>query len=143
MDYCSVEDIESRFLNIDFTSNTSVSTADVESFISLNSAEIDGRLESDYTVPITGTQSLQIIQKICIYLTLSDVHEILEQKLTLEKGATLMSKTCADKAEKMLRAIEDGAMTLSDAESLASDAFVNSNNVAGILPVMKKDTRQW
>jgi phage gp36-like protein len=143
MGYCTVENIEARFLNIDFTSSTSVTTSDVEAFIDLNTAEIDGRLESDYEVPITGTKSLLIVQKICELLTTADVHDILEQKLTLEKGQKSQGEKYRDMANKMLSSIEDGIMTLTDAVSLASDAFVNSNNVSGVEFTFKKDTRQW
>jgi phage gp36-like protein len=143
MGYCTVEDIEKRFLNIDFTTSTSVSTSDVEAFISLNSAEIDGRLESVYEIPITGTKALLIVQKICEFLTLADVQEILDQKGMGNDDVKTTSQKYREIAEKMLISIENGVLALTDAVSLATDAFINSNNSSNISFVIKKDTRQW
>jgi hypothetical protein len=143
MGYCTVEQIEARFLNIDFTTSTSVTTSDVDSFINLNTAEIDGRLESVYETPITGAKSLLIVQKICEFMTRADVQEILDQKGVGEKEGKSVAEKYREVAEKMLDAIEEGVLALTDAVSLATDAFINSNNASSITQVMKKDTRQW
>lgn len=143
MAYCTVEDIEKRFLSIDFTTTTSVTTSDVEAFIELNTAEIDGRLDGIYSVPITGTKSLKIVQKICEFLTIADVHEILDQKNKREKGDISVADGYREKAEQMLEAIEQGSMSLSDAESLASSGFVNYNVDNAIEFTFKKGVRHW
>jgi phage gp36-like protein len=144
MAYCLATDVERRFPECDFTTLTTVTTSDVEAWIDINTAEIDGRLEDAYTTPITGTKSLLIVKKICEFMTMADVEEVLAQKgIGEDKQKKTMAERHRDAAEKMLKAIEDGLLALPDAESISSSSFANSNVDGSVTAVMKKDTRQW
>lgn len=125
-----------------FTASTVPTSTNINDMISVNSARIDGRLGKKYTTPITGTESLKIVKRICEILTASQVDDILQQ-LIPAKEKTDRPIEYRKEAEELLKGIEEGTLILSDAADITGDMFYNYNVENSITAVMKKDTRQW
>jgi len=142
-DYCTVANVEARIKGITFSGSTAITSTEVGDFITTNSAVIDGRLNAVYEVPITGTVSLAIVKKICIYLTLPEVLEVLDDGLGRAKNDETSSIDYRDLANQMLNKLETGELALTDATPKTSNDFFNSNVNDSVEPVMEKDTVQW
>lgn len=142
MAYCLLADIEKHYMGTTFTASTVPTSTNINDMISVNSARIDGRLGKKYTTPITGTESLKIVKRICEILTASQVDDILQQ-LIPAKEKTDRPIEYRKEAEELLKGIEEGTLILSDAADITGDMFYNYNVENSITAVMKKDTRQW
>lgn len=71
--YCSVADVQSRLTNYEITATSSLTTTQVLAFITTISASMDARLRRMYTLPITNTEDLQLLNGICADLTTSEL----------------------------------------------------------------------
>lgn len=143
MSYCLVADVEILFKNIDFTTSTSVLTADVEALIDLNSAVMDGRVSSRYVTPITGAESLKIMKRVCSWLTAADVDEIIRKGSVSADERVTRAETYRKMAYDILDKIESGELLLADASSSSADVFVNKLYNDAVEPEVDKDKVQW
>lgn len=139
-DYCTVSDIEARLKGMTFSTSTVITTAQCGDFITTNSAVIDGRLNAVYEIPITGTSSLAIVKKICIYMTLAEVKDILNDGIGKEDEE---EKDYLAIANSMLDKLEAGELELTDATAKTSNDFYNYNVENSKEAVVEKDETQW
>ena len=139
-DYCTVANVEARIKGIIFATDTVIKRTEVEGFITGNSAVIDSRINTLYSVPVTGTVSLEIVKKICVYLTLAEIMPVIEQGLSKEDITTI---DYIGRANDMLEKIESGETDLIDASKRTSSNFYNYNVTNSIEPVVEKDETQW
>jgi len=141
-DYCLVSDIENWFPGVTFDNTTTkISKNFVRNLITRHSAYIDTRLANAYTVPITGSNSLQLVKEICEYFTIADVENILNTGLG--RISDLVKKDYRKLGEQKLKSIENGETELTDAQSNSSSDFYNNNVENSIEFTVKKETKQW
>jgi phage gp36-like protein len=147
MAYALVTDIEGEFKNIDFDTNTLVSTADVDRFIAQADALINSYVGMRYSVPITaGTDAVSLMQMYCTVLVADRIKKILEVKQTTNSAANQETRGAFGTREVLagLLAIKNGDMKLDGATLLTSPGGFSSYNVANsIEPQFEKDTEQW
>lgn len=140
-EYCCVSDVASEFRDITFDDNSVVTKAEVNEFISRQSAIIDGILSTKYTVPITGTISLIIMKELCALMVAGKVDRILRLR-TGEKGQNSgrdFAKEAKDIMDKLLKDV----LVLSDADAKNQSRITSYNVANSIEPVMEKETDQW
>lgn len=131
MGYCAVADIQARFKNVTFATGTVPTLQQVTDWIAQTSAIMDGRLGLRFQVPVTGTNSLLILNNICADLVSEYVHDVLSSKGVFEpvdqtpggkaKGTT--GNKDLDDIDKILQ----GLILLSDAVRLSGNAGVRSH----------------
>ncbi len=79
MAYTTVAQVKSMFRSLKIESaNTAVITSEVDGWISAQDAIIDAKLGSYYETPITGTESLKIIELISRYKVAHIIKTVLE-----------------------------------------------------------------
>lgn len=151
MTFAISTDIESEFRNIVFGSgsNAAISTAEVDEFLTQTDALINGILKPKYELPITGSNSLEILKKIEIDFVAFRVSKI----LNLKKSIPLPDKTIVQdlnngfaykESKKLLDAIFEGKFVLPDADLLTgSSGLSDFNSANSIEPIWKRDTKQW
>lgn len=140
--YCSVENIQTWFPKVTFDGDTKITPDDIERLIKNNSATIDGSLKDEYDTPISGQYSLAQVQKICEYLTIADVNEIVDRGLG-DKGENIKPTDYRSLAMDLLKKISEGDIELIDAVKLTSADFSSFNYDNSIESVIKKDKTQW
>ena len=141
-DYCEVSDIEAWFPGIKFSSETKATLTWVGNLISRHSATIDGRLYAKYTVPITGSTALAIVQEICEFLVIADVDEVMNTGIG--RGTeTSPAVDYRDLANKKLDKLESGELVLIDGSTSTSNDFANYNEDNSIDPIIERDKTQW
>ena len=80
MSYATVEEIRSMFRDLDDTSEAAITTAEIQLFLDNNTAIIDAKIGTLYTLPITlidNPLSFPILKQIQMFLVASVVDEIL------------------------------------------------------------------
>lgn len=99
MAYTDAAKVKSMFRDFSSSTTPAVTDGEITAFIAEHDAVIDGSLKGVYAIPITGTKSLKIIEKISRNLTAGVVDEILnsygeaDKKPEYEKrGKRLLSK---------------------------------------------------
>lgn len=116
MAYCSKDDVESDFKDIEFTDSTKVTSGEVTSITEQESAYIDSMISSRYVVPVTGDNSLLVLKKICIALSSDRVRNILITKTGKDElDQDTKGMIAVSRARKDLQAIQDGTLRLIDA----------------------------
>ena len=141
-DYCTVAQIEVYFPSVTFSTTTKVTLASVEALITTKSLYIDARLNVRYETPITGANSLIIIQEICEWLVISQLEPILKTGLG-RRGDAIPPIDYKAKADKKLTEHESSKADLPDASSRSGDEFKNYNEDNEIDPIFERDTDQW
>ena len=143
MAYATYQDVIDEFKNID-TTNGRITNAKITTWISQAEAYIDGRLSLLYTTPITGTNSLLIVQQISIGLVAQRVARILETKSITPKGDQYIPKDLIKDAEAKLKLIVERKLKLSDAEEISEGAGVKSYSSSNTVErVFKQGVEQW
>lgn len=75
--YCSVADVQLLFLNTDNWQTLKANNVLWETMIADAAQDIDRALEPYYVVPITGTNSLELMRFINKHMAASSIHEML------------------------------------------------------------------
>ncbi len=140
--YCTVANLEKFLPDVTFDATSKIKETEVLEFISGHSATIDSRVNANYVTPITGTQALLVVKKICEYLSIADVGPIVIGGFG-EATDEATPKDYAKEAMDMLDKIESGELDLVDASKRTGVNFYNYNRVNDITPKMKKETTQW
>jgi len=131
--YCTVEEVGSDFKNITFSATSTVTDAEVQSFIDQESAFIDSMICSAYVVPITGAMSLLILKRIAIFLSADRVRHVLYTKTGKDdkdqdtKGLKSLSRDPRGDLKK----IQDGTLKLGDAIALTDNIGFDTGDVPG------------
>lgn len=126
--------------------STAFTTTKCQALIDTHSARVDGRLAGLFTVPITGTTALLILQGLVSDLVTADALDLVTEAGSADKDH--MHKRAEDlrkRAETELTRIADGEMSLVDADPVGSGSgsFRSYNADNSIEPVFKRATRQW
>lgn len=128
MAYCTNTEVQNECKGLDYNSSSAITTTKVDAFIGQADAYIDSRLGLRYVTPITGAGALLVVKMISTYLVADRVQSILK---TLTGNAqrdqnNIPEDTLGKKAERMIKAILAGEMTLSDATLVSSSEGVHS-----------------
>lgn len=147
MAYCTVAEVESDFKNLDFKTNTLVTSADVTQFITEADALINSYVGMKYEVPVAGgSGALGLLKLFSRTLVADRVKKILEVKQVQNTAANQDVRGAYSTRDviKALEQIKKGELSLEGASPLVSGGGFYSNNYAnGVDPVFKKDERQW
>lgn len=135
--YCSTSDIQAEIKKLPLDATTPVTTDQVTEFIDQESARINSYITARYTLPISGTESLLFLKRICIALVTWRVSDILSTRKTqmLPNGMIsqdLSGATAYKQAVKDLKALAKGDIKLPDesvSNSTPGKAFFSSNNL--------------
>jgi phage gp36-like protein len=144
--YSTAAQIESMFKDVNFgNKNSKVTSAEVGVFITEADALIDSYVGQKYVVPVTGTSSLALMQKLSRMLVTHQVKLILQTKdADPEVNQSTHGGTLESQALKVLKAIAEGTAVLSDATPVDSGGGVASYNVTNSIDyTFKVDTDQW
>jgi hypothetical protein len=135
MAYCTVTDISSRFKSLLISSDTAVTTT-----------EVDGRIGKRYVTPVDPSDSpisTAILQLICIWFVVAEVEPIVGQAPVKDSKGESRQKTFHEMAEDALAKIESGQTMLPDAEAVSSNTLSSYNVTNSVEAVFQKCRRQW
>ena len=83
--YLTADDVRGELKNINFTTNTNITGAQLDDLVDRTQADVDGWIAVRYTVPIipaTMPQSALVLKDICIKLAASRIDRILRNNGT-------------------------------------------------------------
>jgi phage gp36-like protein len=147
MTYAVVDDIAREFNSIEFTTTSSVTSDDVQSFIDQNTSLIDQYLAPVYLLPIVSVKALDVLKRIQIALVAARVAAIVNIKQNNQPALAkqeLNKRNYADWAMMHLKELANRTLYLEGAELINSDygmeSYTLSNN---IYPEFEKGVKQW
>lgn len=147
MGYCAVEDVQTDFKKIDFSSAGAVVSSDmVEDWIDQESELINSYICNRYKVPVSDVKSpasYMILKRIAIFLVSERVKNKIEVKTGIsQKDSEEKSPNYSRTPLSDLKSISDGKIHLRDAELLSS--AVGSFNIDSCdQPVFDVTKQQW
>lgn len=148
MAYATTTEITDEFKKLDILSVDSiVDSAKVTRFIDEATAEIDTFLSSKYEIPVTGSNALLFLKKICIDLVSFRIVKIISIKKAVPQSKNayqeILEGKFYDEAMDKLKMLAKGELVLPDAVALSSGSIRSYNVKNNTTPVFKKDERQW
>lgn len=147
MGYCTYQDVQADFKNIQFAAGQFVTDTAVTQFIVEASALIDSYVGGRYATPITGTQALALCSLYCRTLVADRVRGILAVKQQVATDANQQVKSDGFSTKDVMKALNDiknGDSTLIDAILNNASASMYSNNFErGVSAKFHKNRRQW
>jgi hypothetical protein len=144
--YCTNTEVASDFKNITFSATSTVTDTEVDEFIAQESAFIDSMICSVYQVPITGTNSLLLMKKICLHLVADRVRHVLYTKTGQDNKDqdTKGLKSLSRDPRGDLKKIQDGTLKLGDAIALTTNIGFDTGDVPGCSEmVFDVKRQQW
>lgn len=148
MTYAVAADIQGELKGITFTTTTSVTLATVTEMIAQESAVIDQYLSTQYVTPVTDTEAIKTLKKICIDFVALRVEKVLKHsndsndKGFVQEASTVMSYK---ESLKLLKMFSDGTISLAGAERITGKGSIMSisPDQNSTERVFKKDEKQW
>ena len=122
--YCSVQDLESYFLNKEFKCGDYLTNGKAESFIYSDAAIIDAVIKSRYSLPITDTNDLVILKTINEKMVVGTIDDIFREKNA--EGQFERGRNTRKEALDMLKQIKDGELVLN---GTGSTSVIKFNNI--------------
>lgn len=146
MGYCTQTDIEAEFKEIVFSGSSAVTTTELAEWIDQESAYIDGRVGLRYVVPVTATNALKVLKRICLFRVSQRVKNVIEvkaevdQKRSEEKYIQNKVMTPNDDLDLIIK----GLLLLEGASLKSTKTGFNSFNVdKGVKNVFDVRKQQW
>lgn len=148
MGYCTAEDVQAEFKNLELTTTGFVTSETVDTFITEASALIDSKVGRRWVIPVTGNaESLALLSLFCRTLVADRVRGILANKQQTNTDPNKVVKSDGYSVRDVMKALEDirlGNMVLPGAELLNSNASMFSNNSSmNVQPRFRKGYKQW
>lgn len=144
--YASVNDVKSEFKNLTISTDTPITTSEVNSFIDQEEAYVNSRLSGLYEIPITGTESLKIMKMITVWCVADRIREIMQVKNISEpkvQQGTRAGGSCK-RAREILKELRSRDTVLEDAVFKSTDGGFDSFTVQqGLENKFKKNVDQW
>lgn len=122
--YCSVQDLESYFLNKEFKCGDYLTNGKAESFIYSDAAIIDAVIKSRYSLPITNTNDLVILKTINEKMVVGTIDDIFREKNA--EGQFERGRNTRKEALDMLKQIKDGDLVLN---GTGATSVIKFNNI--------------
>lgn len=131
--YCTNTEVASDFKNITFSATSTVTDTEVDEFIAQESAFIDSMICSVYQVPVTGTNALLLLKKICLHLVADRVRHVLYTKTGQDNKDqdTKGLKSLSRDPRGDLKKIQEGTLKLGDAVALTTNIGFDTGDVPG------------
>lgn len=124
MAYCLNSDVQAQIKDITFTTTTKITLAEIDAVIVQSDAYIDARLNTIYTVPVSGVASLALLKLVSQNYSSAEVWRRFHPA-NLTAGETSLSTQWEKKASSILTDIIDGTIQLVDAIPLGIVARSN------------------
>lgn len=134
--YCTVEDIESYYLNKSFKCGDYLTNGKAKEFIIADAALINSALRVRHTLPITDTDDLLILKQINEKMVVGTIDDIFREKT--EDGKFERGRDTRKEALALLKQIKDGDLVLNSTGTTPVLKFndVNSDD-ATVVPRFK------
>jgi phage gp36-like protein len=152
MPYCAETDIEAEIKGLVLSTGSLPTLAQVTAFIDQESARMDSYITTRYALPITGTESLKALKRICIALVTWRVSDIIStrKQQSLPNGMIsqdLSGATAYKQAIKDLESMAKGLLKLPDQATSNSSAgasyFASGNSDTSYEKIFEVDKKQW
>lgn len=118
MAYCAVSDVQPFFPQVQFNAQTPVTLTDVTALCNVEIPNyIDRRLSKFYQVPITGSNSLQLLNTVAKKLVASEIAARLMMSGAMQESA--VGKGWRAEAEAVLKDLGNSVIVLDDAVVVA------------------------
>lgn len=147
MGYATLENVQSEFKDMVFTSTTTVTDADVNEFLAEADAYINSTLSKRYEVPIAESyaDARLILRMYSRLLVAERVRKILAVKQETNSGANQQVRGMMSTADiiKDLKSYADGEKDLTGVDSNSGQNPFSATAGFGVEPVFKKDKVQW
>lgn len=143
--YCNLDDIKADFGKVDFTATSKVTSDQVESFITSESAYIDAYISSKYKTPVdenNSPQSFALLKRICIFRVSDRIRNILEIK-TANQNINQDVKSQTRSPSDDLKMIIDGKLRLSDCELATTDDGLSFGVIDQAYKPFNLNDQQW
>lgn len=124
MPYCTVEDLESYYLNKAFKCGDYLTNGKADGFILSDAAIIDAALRTRYSLPITNTNDLLILKSINERMVVGTIDDIFRERT--EDGSFERGRNTRKDALDMLKQIKEGDIIL---EGSSKSSVMKFNNV--------------
>ena len=150
--YCTTADIEAEIKALSLSASSIPTTTQVTEFIDQESARIDSYLSSRYTTPISGTESLLIVKRLCIALVSWRVSDIISTRKVSQLPNGMISQdlsgaTAYKQAMKDLELYRKGLISLPDSTvanaSAGKSGFASGNSDAQYESQFDVNEKQW
>jgi hypothetical protein len=134
--YCTVEDLESYFLNKSFNCGDYLTNGKADGFILCDAAIIDAALKTRYSLPITNTNDLMILKSINERMVVGTIDDIFREKNA--DGQFERGRNTRKEALDMLKQIKDGDMVLESTGNTSAIKFNTTDSDGNeVLPRFK------
>lgn len=124
MNYCTVENLESYYLNKTFKCGDYLTNGKADCFILSDNAIINASLRTRYTLPITNTEDLIILKTINEMMVVGTIDDIFREKN--DDGSFERGRNTRKTALDMLKQIKNGDIILN---SSAANSVMKFNNI--------------
>ena len=145
--YTCVEEIQSDFKDLTFSTTSNVSIEDCTGFIRESDALINAYVGARYTVPVTtgeGSRLLKLLSRSLVTARIKRIMEVKQDKSTDANQNVVGVLLSPTMVMKILSDIRDNKLNLAGAASLVSGSGFYSSNVSNsVEPVIKKNDKQW
>lgn len=147
-DYCTESDILENMRGVDFNSQSAVTDTALGNMITQESQFMDGFIQGRYNLPLTDSDALTFLKKICIDLVVYRVTKVLQPKdqlpLPSDKARQDISTGSAYRVViQMLKSVKDGSCPLPNTPVKSIKLFSSEAVDQGWEGVIKKDEQQW
>jgi len=142
MAYSTNQNVQDEFKSINVTDGK-ITTTKIDTMITQADAYINGRIGLVYEVPVTGSESLEILKEISIGIVVQRISRILELKSITPKGDQYIPKDLIKKAEDRLQMIVDRLLLLSDATEIAVAGVSSYSNSNEVIRCFDQAKQQW
>lgn len=154
VDYCTVSNIQSNFVKIDFSTDTTVTSKKVKELISDYSNQLDSRLSYKYVMPVVEAASpsaFAICKQIVQYFVTAEIEDIITRGRALtsqdskpNNNQEPRSIRWNKRAEKLINQLENGELTFIDVQKVSESKIFSSNTGKPQYdPVFRKECDQW
>ena len=124
--YCTVQDLESYFLNRSFKCGDYLTNGKADAFILADTVIIDASLRVRYTLPITDTDDLILLKTLNEWMVVGTIDDIFREKK--EDGSFERGRNTRKSALDMLKQIKNGDILLNSSSSTSVMKFNNVNS---------------
>jgi phage gp36-like protein len=119
--YCTVEDLESYFLNKEFKCGDYLTNGKADGFILDDGALIDATIKSRYSLPVTDTNDLMILKSINTKMVVGTIDDIFREKNA--EGQFERGRNTRKEALELLKQIKEGDLILDGVENTSVMKF--------------------
>lgn len=124
--YCTVEDLESYYLNKEFKCGDYLTNGKADGFILDDGALIDAIIKARYSLPVTNTNDLMILKSINTKMVVGTIDDIFREKNA--DGQFERGRNTRKEALDLLKQIKEGDLVLDGNENTSVIKFNDVNS---------------